>query len=103
MVAQTKSIPEQGQFVSLRNRFWLVQDIIQDNREQTPSHRVLLECLDDDNMGQTLSVIWEHEINTEVYTRQGLPRPEGWDIPAVFDAFVAAIRLSSSSILEREG
>lgn len=96
------TLPEQGQLVQLRNRFWLVQDVLHDTSSDQSSHRVILECLDDDNMGALLSVIWQHEIEPQVFNKQGLPQPFDWDNAAVFDAFITAIRWSSASVLEKQ-
>lgn len=100
------TVPEQGQLVQLRQRFWLVQDVIAHappSNNELHSHHILLECLDDDRLGETLNVIWEHEIGPQVYEGQGLPQPVIWDRADQFDAFIAAIRWSSSSVLERAG
>ncbi len=96
--------PEQGQLVRVRNRLFLVEDVIPAEDERgSRVHRVDLECLDDDRMSESLSVIWEREVNTEVVLADVLPIPEGqWDHPRVFDAFLRAIRWSASSVL-REG
>ncbi len=97
-------LPEQGQLVRLRQRFWMVQDVVGDqpiaNRPVT--HRVLLECLDDDSLGETLDVIWEREIAPQPYQSQGLPEPVAWDSDRRFDAFLAAVQWSNSSLLETD-
>jgi len=103
--ANESGIPEQGQLVRVRNRLFLVEDVIpaEDDRGNRV-HRVDLECLDDDRMGEPLSVIWEREVNTEVVLAGALPVPEGgWDHPKVFDAFITAIRWSASSVLREHG
>jgi len=97
--------PEQGQLARLRNRLFIVQDVIPaENGQDERATRVDLECLDDDRLGETLSVIWEREVNTDVLFADALPIPEGrWDTPQVFDAFLTAIRWSSASALDESG
>jgi len=101
----TAAPPEQGQLVRLRNRLYLVQDVLPWDGEQGQiASRVDLECLDDDRLGETLGVIWEHEVNSEVLLSDALPIPDGhWDEPAVFDAFLTAVRWSSASLLGDSG
>jgi ERCC4-related helicase len=100
----TSAIPEQGQLVRVRQRFWMVQDVVSDQplANQAVTHRVLLECLDDDALGETLDVIWEREVAPQPYQSQGLPEPIAWDTDQRFDAFLAAVQWSNSSLLETD-
>jgi superfamily II DNA or RNA helicase len=95
-------VPEQGQLVRVRHRHYVVQDVWPGSVEPSrpPQHRVRLEALDDDALGETLDVIWEHEVNTVVHDQLGLPRPEAWDPKDRFEAFLLATRWSLSSVLE---
>ena len=88
--------PEQGQLISVRRRHFLVRDVLPSHVDDTqpPLHRVTLECLDDDRMGDTLDVIWEREVHTQVHDAAGLPHPDGWDAPELFNAFLRATRWS---------
>ena len=94
-------IPEQGQLVLARNRYFLVQDvsyhIVADDEERL--HLVTLECLDDDRLGEELRIIWEREPNAETFDTIGLPRPEKWDSFDRFMAFIHAVKWSTSSRL----
>jgi len=96
------SIPEQGQLVRLRNRFWSVEDVIPHRIEPTlpPPHHVTLECLDDDRLGETLDVIRERELAPAVRQEIGLPAPERWDAADRFQAFLHAVTWSTSSVVE---
>lgn len=96
------AVPEQGQLVRVRHRHYIVQDVWPGAVEpaQPPMHRVRLEALDDDQIGETLDVIWEHEVNTVVHSALELPRPDAWDTARRFDAFLLATRWSLSSVLE---
>jgi ERCC4-related helicase len=103
MVTTPLAIPEQGQLVRLRQRFWSVQDVTEHETDGQVSHHVLLECLDDDQLGTTLHVLWEREIAPSIFESGGLPQPMAWDSSETFDAFVTAIRWSGASLLEQEG
>ena len=96
------AVPEQGQLVRVRHRHFLVQDVWPGSVEPSkpPVHRVRLEALDDDQVGETLDVIWEHELNTAVHDMLGLPRPDTWDPKDRFDAFLLAARWSLASVLQ---
>lgn len=99
------SVPEQGQLVRARNRFFFVKDVLpyQPKPTDTVIHRVSLECLDDDKLGMTVDLIWEREVNTGIYEAIELPKPtgpDGWDHPDLFQAFIHAIRWSSNSLIE---
>ncbi len=102
MAAAGVPVPEQGQLVKVRHRHYIVQDVwggsVDPSRPE--QHRVRLEALDDDQVGEELAVIWEHEINTQVMDALGLPRPDSWDPMDRFDAFLLASRWSLSSVLE---
>jgi len=98
------AVPEQGQLVRLRQRFWMVQDVVSDQpaASETVTHRVQLECLDDDALGETLDVLWEREIAPQLYHSQGLPEPVTWDSEQRFNAFLAAVQWSNSSVLQTD-
>jgi len=95
-------VPEQGQLVRVRQRHYIVQDVLGGSVEPSrpDQHRVRLECLDDDQVGSSLDVIWQHEVNPVVHDQLGLPRPDAWDPRDRFDAFLHATRWSLSSVLE---
>lgn len=104
MTLEAPLVPEQGQLVRLRQRFWLVQDVVEHappRSGERVTYHVHLECLDDDQIGQPLDVIWEHEVDHQIFEGQGLPQPNQWDTASRFNAFLSAIRWSSSSLLER--
>jgi len=99
---QPQPVPEQGQLVKVRGRHFLVQDVSPGSAEPSlpPMHRVRLEALDDDQLGESLDVIWEHEVHPEVHDALDLPRPESWDPLPCFDAFLLASRWSLTSVLD---
>ena len=102
MTGEAAVVPEQGQLVQVRHRSFIVQDVVPGSVEpsRAPLHRVRLEAVDDDQLGDTLDVIWEHEVHRVVHEGIGVPRPEGWDPLGRFAAFLLATRWSLSSVLE---
>ncbi|MGW0207530.1 hypothetical protein ACWDZ8_17555 [Streptomyces sp. NPDC003233] len=59
------------------------------------THAVSLQSLDEDRLGQELTVVWELELSHTVERDQGLPeapRPEAFDNPNTLAAFVDAVR-----------
>lgn len=61
-----------GQIARVRQRTYLVEDIVKPKRV-ADSTLVSLSCVDDDNQGQPLEVLWEKEIDPEIM------RGEAWD------------------------
>ena len=58
-----------------------------------PQHLVRLQSIDDDGLGEELSVIWEIEPGTQLYERAALPDPaRGFDDARRLDAFLDAVR-----------
>jgi ADP-ribose pyrophosphatase YjhB (NUDIX family) len=54
-----------GQIVRVRQRLYLVDDVVRPPRQED-STLVHLSCLDDDAQGQPLSVLWERELDGHV-------------------------------------
>jgi len=84
------SIPEQGQLVRLRNRLFLLQDVVPHQTDAGPViTRVDLECLDDDRLGEPLSVLWEQEVGPRIEQADVFPVPSGkWTHPDTYDAYL---------------
>jgi SNF2 family DNA or RNA helicase len=93
---------EQGQMVSIRHRHYLVEDVspFQSDSDQREFHKVNLECLDDDMLGNLFQVIWEHEPHPKVHDAIGFPKPESWDTYDRFRAFLYALEWTTSSHIE---
>ena len=94
-------IPEQGQLVKIRHRHFIVRDVDAgaSDPDLPPQHKLKLEALDDNNLGDELEVIWEHEINPQIHDALTLPKPDAWDPLARFEAFLLATRWSLSSVI----
>lgn len=94
------AVPEQGQLVEVRQRRYVVHDILQSELPQDvlsqhdpePQHLLSLSSVEDDALGEEIQVIWEIEPGARVIERGDLPQPDGFDDPARFDAFVDAVR-----------
>jgi SNF2 family DNA or RNA helicase len=105
MMTATRSVPEQGQLVSVRSRQWTVQQV----RASTlppptlqpsfngPQHLVTLASVEDDGLGEELQVVWEIEPGARVVENIALPTAEDFDLPETLDAFLDAVRWGAAS------
>lgn len=99
------NIPEQGQVVSVRNRYFIVNNVDSYDSEDISEtyHKLKLECLDDDMMGEEIEVIWELELESskKVIDVAEIPRPEKnkFDTLETFNAFINAINWSKNSLI----
>jgi hypothetical protein len=78
--------PRRGQIVRVRQRQYLVEDVVERTGEMT---RVRLVGLDDDDAGQALDILWELELEASVIVPEehGLGQTAGLDSPQVFAAY----------------
>ena len=60
-----RTIPEPGAIVHVRQRLYLVEQIIAPPNVGDAT-LVRLSCVDDDAQGQALDVLWEHELDAEI-------------------------------------
>lgn len=95
------AVPEQGNLVRVRDRYWVVESVRQSARPVDPMssngwarhHLVRLVPIDDKGSSAPLSVFWEAEPGTEVRPQSELPDPkEGLDKAEVFAGFLDAVR-----------
>ena len=97
------SLPEPGQVVEVRGSTWAVANVQAQGLPRSPAddttaqldHVVDLQSLDEDRLGDQLSVIWELEVGQTVTPAQGLPErinPEGFDDPDTLAGFIDAMR-----------
>lgn len=98
----TDLLPEVGQLVQVRGRYYIAQDVIRGGRSPY-QHRIELECIDDDAYGERLAVLWEREVVKSVHDAVGWPRPDAhkWDRPERLKSFLHATRWSAASVLTR--
>ncbi len=95
------AVPEQGNLVRVRDRYWVVESVRQSSRPVDPMssigwvrhHLVSLVPIDDKGSSAPLSVFWETEPGTEVRPQAELPDPkDGVDEADTFAAFLDAAR-----------
>lgn len=96
-------MPEPGQVVEVRGSTWAVAQVQQQGLPRSPadeataglSHAVTLQALDEDRLGEELTVIWELEVGHTVTPAQGLPtqiNPDAFDDPNTLAGFIDAMR-----------
>lgn len=85
--------PEPGQIVRVRQRQYLVDEVVPppEPHEQT---LVRLSCLDDDAQGQPLEILWEKEVDPEILTGESWQSltTRGFDPPRLFSAYLHTLR-----------
>lgn len=94
------TIPQPGDFVEIRGRRWLVENV-DDNRSK-PSVAAL-SCIDDDAQGDRLSIIWDAEIGPRLvdddpWARIGL---DGADDASVFAAFLRTLKWRTATAADK--
>jgi len=97
--------PEQGQLVDVRQRRYVVTDVVRSALPGDPlrppghglQHLVSLASVEDDAIGEELQVIWEIEPGAAVNEQVALPAPTGCDAPDRLDAFLDAVRWGAAS------
>src|SRR5258708_4027164 len=85
--------PEPGQIVRVRQRQYLVEDVVPPPAAGDAT-LVRLSCLDDDAQGQALEVLWEAELDAEVLTGTGWDHLAGRACapPRLFSAYLHTLR-----------
>src|SRR6266478_8539634 len=89
----TTLIPNPGQIARVRQRLYLVEQIVPPPNAGD-STLVRLSCVDDDNQGQALEVLWEREIDPEVLSGEAWESiaKRGFDAPKLFSAYLNTLR-----------
>lgn len=85
--------PRQSDIVRVRHRQWLVETVVAPPSEGDGTV-VRLVCLDDDNQGRALEVIWELELGAKVLQPEahGLGEARRMDPPRHFAAYLHALK-----------
>ncbi|MGV1007205.1 MAG: DISARM system SNF2-like helicase DrmD [Dermatophilaceae bacterium] len=102
-VRAVPELPEPGRVVEVRGATWAVADVRPQGLLRSPAdegrpgaqHVVTLQSLEEDRLGEDLTVIWELEVGHTVVPDQGLPEAisaDGFDDPNTLGAFVDAVR-----------
>ena len=84
---------EPGQIVRVRQRNYLVEEFFEPH-EKDDSSRAILACVDDDAQGEPLSVLWDHEVDTDILEQDNWEHisRKGFDDPRWFAAYFNTIR-----------
>jgi len=85
--------PSPGQVVRVRQRRYLVEEVIV-SPSPNGATLVRLACVDDDAQGQPLEALWELEPDGEVLNSAGWDHlaARGFDLPRVFSAYLHTLR-----------
>jgi SNF2-related domain len=85
--------PQTGEIVRVRQRRYIVEDVLASNRPGD-STLVRLSCLDDDAQGQALEVLWDHEVDPKILKGEawGEIAAKGFDPADRFSAYFHATR-----------
>ncbi len=86
-----KLIP--GQIARVRQRTYLVEQIVKPRRA-ADSTLVRLSCVDDDNQGQPLEVLWEKELDPQILTGEAWEEvaSKGFDDSRLFAAYLNTLK-----------
>src|SRR6266545_6672520 len=92
---------QQGQFVEVRGRPWLVE-AVDDSQPDLTTLR--LSCIADDAQGEQIEVLWDAEIGPRIiqddtWSQVGRGAP---DSPEVLAAYLRAIRWKSATAADRD-
>lgn len=90
-------LPKKGQTVHARHRQWLVDEVQIGESDESPLVRLV--CLDDDDPGRVIEVLWNLELGARVVepSRHGLGAPAKLDPPSHFGAYLHALKWSAVS------
>src|SRR5262245_42371090 len=85
--------PSPGHIARVRQRLYLVEDTVAPTTAGD-STLVRLSCVDDDNQGQPLEVLWEREIAPEILTGEAWDTlaKRGFDEPKLFSAYLNTLQ-----------
>ncbi|MGV9248039.1 DISARM system SNF2-like helicase DrmD [Streptomyces sp. NPDC003710] len=110
-VADRVGTPAPGQLVTVRNRQWVVSDVLAGTVASSdptgsfttpPQHVVSLVSIEDDARDEELRVVWELEYGAVAHDQHSLPTPErGFDEPQRLDAFLDAVRWGAVASADR--
>lgn len=92
-----RDLPSKGQVVVARHRQWLVDDVVVGDGGDSPLVRLV--CIDDDDPGRELDVLWNLELGARVIApeKHGFGSAAKLDPPAHFGAYLHALKWSAVS------
>jgi hypothetical protein len=100
MPESSLSTPKAGDFVDVRTRRWLVENVIGEGSLA----RTKLACIDDDAQGERLEVLWRDEVDASVIAdgHQSVFENLGTDDPEVFSAYLRSVRWNTATAADRK-
>jgi len=95
------SVPEYGDFVQLRGRTWLVEQV---GSEQEGLPTLTLACVADDAQGEALEVLWDAEVAPTIHREGGWDAlaSQGADDPEVFAAYLRTVSWNTATAADRD-
>jgi superfamily II DNA or RNA helicase len=111
ILAGRMAVPEEGQLVSVRDRHWIVKGVQPSSlppdvmsRSDTPQHLVELSSVEDDGLGEELTVIWQIEPAVRILETANLPVPiaDRFDEPGRLSTFLDAVRWGAIASADSE-
>jgi len=86
-------LPVQGQIARVRQRTYLVEQVVSSKRVSDDT-LVRLSCVDDDNQGQPLEVLWEKELDPQILTAEAWEKvaSQGFDESRLFAAYLNTLK-----------
>ncbi|GAA0771557.1 ATP-dependent helicase [Roseibium denhamense] len=96
----TESYPQIGDFVSVRGRNWLVEDV---EAGETGPTVARLACVEDDAQGEAVTVVWSSEIAPEIETDEIWKSiaKNGSDGADTFSAYLRTVKWGSATSADR--
>ncbi|MDQ2842432.1 MAG: DISARM system SNF2-like helicase DrmD, partial [Acidobacteriota bacterium] len=92
ILSRERRLPKTGEIVHLRQRLYLVDDVVPSSADGTTVVRG--SCIDDDAQGQQIEALWELELDAEVRNAEswGKLAERGFDPPDRFAAYLNTMR-----------
>jgi len=103
VISEPSTLPEPGQIVIVRQRPFVVSDLetstMPTNAQEggKPQHLLRLSSVEDEGLGEELTVVWELEPGATAVEKSSLPQLNAFDLPRTFDAFLDAVAWGSVS------
>ncbi len=96
------TLPNPASVVRVRQRTWLVNDVVHSGMPGDAT-LVRLSCIDDDAAGEPLDVLWEMEVSPEIVPDepQLIEQAEALDDPQMFGAYLNALRWNCVTSTDR--
>jgi SNF2 family DNA or RNA helicase len=94
------AFPDRGDFVEVRARRWLVEDV--DDADETLSV-LSLSCIDDDAQGEQITVVWDAEVAAQLIDEDPWSQiaRDGTDDADVFAAFLRTLKWRTATAADR--